>query len=68
MSEKIRFTCEVVEVRVMKADSTVRVTLDLPETAIPQMALLAECKRHGWALKAVMTPDATTELTETEAY
>lgn len=28
-------------------DGGVRVTFDLPETAIPQMAMLAECKRQG---------------------
>ncbi len=33
------------------ADNGVRVTLDLPETAIPQMAMLAETKRQGVPLK-----------------
>jgi hypothetical protein len=31
----------------MATDHGVRVTLDLPEDAIPQMAMLAECKREG---------------------
>lgn len=32
-------------------DNGIRLTLDLPETAIPQMALLAECQREGMALR-----------------
>jgi hypothetical protein len=31
-------------------DGGIRLTLDLPETAIPQMAMLAECKREGISL------------------
>jgi hypothetical protein len=34
-------------------DRGVRVTLDLPEDAIPQMAMLAECQRQGVALEFV---------------
>ena len=29
------------------ADGGIRITLDLPETAIPQMAMLIEAKREG---------------------
>ena len=29
------------------ADGGIRLTLDMPETAIPQMAMLAETKREG---------------------
>jgi hypothetical protein len=32
------------------ADGGIRLTLDMPETAIPQMAMLAETKREGIAL------------------
>jgi hypothetical protein len=34
-------------------DHGVRITLDLPEDAIPQMAALAECQRQGIALEFV---------------
>ena len=43
----IRFTASVYKVQTLATDSGVRVTLDLPESAIPQMAMLAECKRDG---------------------
>jgi hypothetical protein len=33
------------------ADGGIRLTLDLPETAIPQMAMLAETKREGIPLE-----------------
>ena len=42
----IRFEAIVYKVQTL-ADGGVRVTLDLPETAIPQMAMLAETKREG---------------------
>jgi hypothetical protein len=32
-------------------DGGIRVTLDLSENSIPQMAMLAECKRSGIVLK-----------------
>lgn len=48
MSEAIiRFHASVYRVQTLATDSGVRVTLDLPESAIPQMAMLAECKRDG---------------------
>ena len=34
-------------------DGGIRLTLDLPETAIPQMAMLAECKRSGIVLEVL---------------
>lgn len=46
---KIEFTAEVYKVQTLM-DNGVRVTLDLPETAIPQMAMLAEAKRQGIVL------------------
>ena len=43
----IRFSAAVYKVQTLATDKGVRVTLDLPESAIPQMAMLAECKRDG---------------------
>lgn len=58
MSEAvIRFTASVYKVQTLATDSGVRVTLDLPESAIPQMAMLAECKRDGVPLKFEATID-----------
>jgi len=45
MSE-IVFTASVYKVQTL-IDGGVRVTLDLPEDAIPQMAMLAEVRREG---------------------
>ena len=49
MGDAIVFEAAVYKVQTL-VDGGVRVTLDLPETAIPQMAMLAECKRQGMAL------------------
>ncbi len=46
----ITFEAEVYKVQTL-ADHGVRITLDLPETAIPQMAMLAEAKRQGLILR-----------------
>ena len=46
MAEAIEFDAAVSQVRTL-ADGGIRVVLDLPEDAIPQMAMLAECKRQG---------------------
>lgn len=46
MSE-IVFTATVYKVQTLAGEMGVRVTLDLPEDAIPQMAMLAETKREG---------------------
>ena len=43
----IRFEASVYKVQTLSTDKGVRVTLDLPENAIPQMAMLAECQRQG---------------------
>lgn len=50
MSETIKFVAEVIKVETM-TDGSVRVKLGLPETAIAQMAMLAECQRQGIALE-----------------
>ena len=49
MSE-IQFTASVYKVQTL-VDGGIRVTLDLPETAIIQMAALAECQVNGIALE-----------------
>ena len=54
---QIVFVAEVVKVQTM-ADGSPRVTLGLPETAIPQAAMLMQCKVDGIAL--VFTCKATT--------
>ena len=45
----ITFTAAVYKVQTL-TDGGIRVTLDLPEDAIPQMAMLAQCQRDGIAL------------------
>lgn len=49
-NQTITFEAEVYKVQTL-ADHGVRITLDLPETAIPQMAMLAEAKRQGLILR-----------------
>ncbi len=46
----IKFVAEVIKVETMM-DGSVRVKFGLPETAIPQMAMLAECQRQGIPLQ-----------------
>jgi hypothetical protein len=48
----IEFHAEVQKVQTL-VDGGIRVTLDLPEQAIPQMAQLAECHRQGKVLNVV---------------
>ena len=45
----IKFIAEVNKVQTL-ADSGIRVTLDLPENSIEQMAMLAACKQDGVVL------------------
>lgn len=52
----IKLMAEVVKVQVMQLDNAIRITLDLPETAIMQMAQLAECKRAGALLDITAVP------------
>ena len=42
---RIQFSAVVYKVQTL-ADGGLRITLDLPETAIPQAAMLMECKRE----------------------
>jgi len=46
MTEAIKFEAVVYKCQTL-VDHGIRVTLDLPEDAIPQMAMLAECQRQG---------------------
>ena len=61
MSETIVFTAEVYKVQTLATDGGVRVTLNLPETAIMQMAQLAECQRFGVPLEITAIPATCTE-------
>ncbi len=58
--EPIAFHATVYKVQTL-ADGGVRVYLDLPETAIMQMAQLAECQRFGAVLDIEATPQKTEE-------
>jgi len=48
----IRFEAIVAKAQTL-ADGGIRITLDLPEDAIPQMAMLIEAKREGLPLEFV---------------
>lgn len=48
--EVIRFEAIVAKAQTL-ADGGIRITLDLPEDAIPQMAMLIETKREGVPLE-----------------
>ena len=54
----IRFEAIVYKVQTL-SDGGIRLTLDMPESAIPQMAMLAETKRDGIPLEftAKVKPD-----------
>ena len=52
----IKFPALVAKVQTL-ADNGLRVMFDLPETAIPQMAMLAECKRQGILLRVECKAD-----------
>ena len=51
MGEVIRFPGEIIKVQQLTADNAIRVTIDMPEHCIPQMAMLAEVKRLGIPLE-----------------
>jgi hypothetical protein len=63
---EIKFIAEVYKVQTL-VDGGVRVTLDLPETAIPQMAMLAECQRDGIPLVFVATVEEEKDLNRPKA-
>ena len=56
MDEPIKFTCTIEKVQTMQKDGAIRVYLDLPETALLEMARLVECKVRGQAVGIVATP------------
>ena len=55
---KIEFTAVVYKLQTL-VDGGIRLTLDLPETAIPQAAMLMECKREEIPLKFSAVIDLT---------
>lgn len=61
MTEKITFNAVVYKVQTL-ADNGIRITLDLPETAIPEMAMLAETKRQGIALVFEASADKSLDV------
>ena len=54
---KIEFPATVARVQTM-VDGGLRITLDLPETAIPQAAMLMQCKVDGIPLILTVKADA----------
>ena len=52
---KIEFEAAVYKVQTL-ADGGIRVTLDLPEYATPQLKALADCQRAGVYLKVTAKP------------
>ena len=56
MDAEIRFTAAVYKLQTL-VDGGIRLTLDMPETSIPQMAMLAEAQRQGIPLEFVATVD-----------
>jgi hypothetical protein len=57
----IRFVAAVYKVQTL-TDNGIRLTLDLPETAIPQMAMLAECQRNSVVLRIEATEAAPVKV------
>ena len=56
MEAEIHFTAAVYKLQTL-VDGGIRLTLDMPETSIPQMAMLAEAQREGIPLEFVATVD-----------
>ena len=52
MDAEIRFTAAVYKLQTL-VDGGIRLTLDMDENAIPQMAMLAEAKKNGIPLEFV---------------
>ena len=65
MSEPITFPAQVVKVQTL-ADGGLRLTLDLPETAILEAAHLMECKRQGVAGEVEYRPIVAAPAQERE--
>ena len=56
MDEPIEFHATVEKVQTMASDGAIRVYLDLPETALMEMARLVECKIKGVLVDVVARP------------
>ena len=61
MEAEIRFTAAVYKLQTL-VDGGIRLTLDMDENAIPQMAMLAEAKRSGIPLEFVAKVDDDTDV------
>ena len=55
---KIEFIAEVYKVQTL-VDNGIRLTLDLPETAIQQAAMLMEIRREGIPILVTIKAEAT---------
>ena len=53
MTDTLQFDAEVVKVQTL-VDDGIRLTLDLPETAITEAAVLMELKRQGIAIRVTV--------------
>ena len=65
--QEIEFDATVFKVQTLATDQGVRVALDLPETAIMQMAMLAEAKRQGICLTVSCTVENGLDGNKTRA-
>ena len=65
MTEPIVFIAEIYKVQTL-VDNGIRITLNLPETAILAAAQLMECKRLGVAGDVTYTPMVTGDDTPQE--
>jgi len=54
--EPIEFIATVEKVQTMAGDGAIRVYLDLPETALMEMARLVECKVRGQVIDFTALP------------
>ena len=63
MSEPIKCLAVVYKVQTL-TDHGIRISLDLPETAIMQMAMFAECQRMQVLLDVQCTPQDLTKSTD----
>ena len=61
MDAEIRFTAAVYKLQTL-VDGGIRLTLDMDENTIPQMAMLAEAKRSGIPLEFVAKVDDDTDV------
>lgn len=60
--DKIQIVGQVYKVQTL-VDGGIRVTIDLPETAVNVMAQLAQLQISGTAIKVTVTPDSRSENT-----